>query len=573
MTNAPYASFSDEPRRPPHREPPQSAPSRLATIRGILQRNQDLLRNAGSLAATTGLTSALGFGYWIYAAHVFSPAAVGYGTAAISTMTLLGTVGMFGIGTMLIGELPRGGNRGGLMMACFIASFIGSFILGIGFSLASLGFGNHFVEISGNLGRTALFSFGVAMTGATFVFDESTIGLMRGGLQLSRNVTVSIAKMAALPAAALILHDVFGVGILLAWVVGTVVSIVPVAITIRRTGGRVLHRPDWGAFWRLGKVTLAHNWLNLAIATPGKLVPVLVAALVPSSSNGAFYVAAMISSFLFMVPMHMSTVLFAIASAMPEVIAEKLRFVLRISLIIGIPAGLLMGIGSHFLLSVFGSSYAALATGPLWISIISYIPGLPNIVYIAVCRATGRVSQAAAFLSGFAALQMAAVVVGAKLDGLYGLSYGMLAVAVVEALITTPPVLRAAFGRAEIRRAADPVTAGQARLRSAELADEVRLRQEAGLAALVLLATNVAPPRQQQAPLGAHEIPRSGGKGRAAAGGGRHRRSSVPVPVTRGNPILTDTGWWPDSDEATFRTRQESGMAALIAIATHAARY
>ncbi len=577
MTNGLYASFSEEPRRPPPRESPPSAPSRTAKVRRILQRNQDLLRNAGSLAATTGLTSALGFGYWIYAARMFSPAAVGYGTAAISTMTLLGTVGMFGLGTMLIGELPRGGNRGGLMMASFIASFIGSFILGIGFSLISLGFGNHFVEISGNLGRAALFSFGVAMTGATFTFDDSTIGLMRGGLQLSRNVTVSIAKMVALPAAALVLHDLFGVGILLAWVTGTVVSLIPVAITIKRTGGRILHRPDWDAFWRLGKVTLAHNWLNLAIATPGKLVPVLVAALVPSSSNGAFYVATMISSFLFMVPMHMSTVLFAIASAAPEMIAEKLRFVLRVSLIIGIPAGLLMGVGSHFLLSVFGSSYAALATGPLWISIVSYIPGLPNVVYIAVCRATGRVSQAALFLTGFAALQMGAVVVGAKLDGLYGLSYGMLAVAIIEALITTPPVLRAAFGKTAVRRAADPITAGQARLRYAELADEIRLRQEAGLAALVSLATSVAPPRvpQHQAPPGPpasrEEVLGSIAKGRAAAGSGRHRRPSAAV--TRGNPLLTDTGWWPDADEATFRARQQSSMAALIEIATHAAKY
>jgi hypothetical protein len=171
---------------------------------------------------------------------------------------------------------------------------------------------------------------------------------------------------------------------------------------------------------------------------------------------------------------------------------------------------------------------------------------------------------------------MCAVVVGAKIDGLYGLSYGMLAVGLVEALITTPPVLRTAFGHAAIRRAADPITAGQARLRLAELADEVRLRQEAGLAALVSLATSVAPPRPpQQAPSGipgpGAETPGSAGKGVPAAGSGRHRRSSVAA--TRGNPILSDTGWWPDPDEATFRTRQESGMAALIAIATHAARY
>jgi hypothetical protein len=42
--------------------------SYLRPLRAALARNQDLLRNAGSLAATTGVTSVLGFAYWIYAA-------------------------------------------------------------------------------------------------------------------------------------------------------------------------------------------------------------------------------------------------------------------------------------------------------------------------------------------------------------------------------------------------------------------------------------------------------------------------------------------------------------------------
>ena len=86
---------------------------RTASFR-IWQQNQDLLRNAGSLAATTGLTSLFGFVYWILAAREFTQQAVGYGSAEISMMILLGTVGMFGFGTMLIGELPNRRSRGGL---------------------------------------------------------------------------------------------------------------------------------------------------------------------------------------------------------------------------------------------------------------------------------------------------------------------------------------------------------------------------------------------------------------------------------------------------------------------------
>jgi O-antigen/teichoic acid export membrane protein len=153
----------------------------MAALLGVWRRNHDLLRNAGSLAGTTGLTSLFGFVFWIIAARQFSPQAVGYGSAAISAMTLLGTIGMFGLGTMLIGELPRHDERGGLFSASLAASGLGSLVLGLGFSVVVAAFGANFPEVSGTPARLALFVAGVALTGATLVFDEGTIGLMRGG--------------------------------------------------------------------------------------------------------------------------------------------------------------------------------------------------------------------------------------------------------------------------------------------------------------------------------------------------------------------------------------------------------
>ena len=308
-----------------------------ATVRGVWQRNQDLLRNAGSLAATTGLTSVFGFVYWIIAAREFSPQAVGYGSAAISAMMLLGTVGMFGLGTVLIGELPKRKDRGGLIAAALITSGLGSLVLGFAFPIVAAGFGGHFPELSGTVTRLLIFAGGVGLTGISLVFDEATIGLMRGGVQLSRNLMMSLGKLAVLPVMAIALHDMFGVGLILAWILGTTMSLVLSAFMLKRSGSRIFHRPDWELLRGLGKVAMAHNWLNLAIATPPKLIPVLVIIVVSPSANAAFYIAWMLASFLFMVPFHLSTVLFAIASASPELIAEKLRFVLRLSLIIGLP--------------------------------------------------------------------------------------------------------------------------------------------------------------------------------------------------------------------------------------------
>ncbi|HCI82958.1 MAG TPA: hypothetical protein DHW02_25075, partial [Ktedonobacter sp.] len=66
-----------------------------------------MLFNAGSLVATFGVKAGLGYAYWWVAARQFSPDAVGFASAAISAMTLLGTLCMLGLGTLLIRELPR----------------------------------------------------------------------------------------------------------------------------------------------------------------------------------------------------------------------------------------------------------------------------------------------------------------------------------------------------------------------------------------------------------------------------------------------------------------------------------
>src|SRR5579862_892619 len=66
-----------------------------------------LLANAGSLFGTTLITAGIGFGYWWSAARLYPAAAVGFSSAAISAMMLLGSGGIVGLGTLLVGELPR----------------------------------------------------------------------------------------------------------------------------------------------------------------------------------------------------------------------------------------------------------------------------------------------------------------------------------------------------------------------------------------------------------------------------------------------------------------------------------
>jgi O-antigen/teichoic acid export membrane protein len=176
--------------------------------------------------------------------------------------------------------------------------------------------------------------------------------------------------------------------------------------------------------------------------------------IVSPSANAAFYAAWTLSGFLYIVPTHLSTVLFAVASAEPQAIARKLRFTLRLSALIGLPGMALLGLSAHLALSLFGASYARAATVPLLLMVVGYLPTVPKVHYIAVCRAANRIPRAAIVLTAAAAMEVSAAAAGGASGGLKGLSLALLAVLVVEGLVTAPPVLRAAVGHGRHRHPA-----------------------------------------------------------------------------------------------------------------------
>ncbi len=425
------------------------------------QRHRDLLDNAVSLLATTGLTSLLGFIYWTVATRMFSQQAVGYSSASVSAMTLLGTIGMLGLGTLLLGELPRrsSSTQAGLVSAALLTCALGSLILGLGFAVVAPLVSTNFALVVGTPARAALFVVGAVLTGVTMVFDQATIGLLRGGLQLSRNITFAAAKLAALPAAAIFLHDGLGFGVTAAWVAGMALSLVVTAVWLRLKGTRILPRPHWSILRELGWTAMAHNWLNISLAVPFTLLPVLVTILVSPSANGAYYVASMLASFLYVVPIHLATVLFAVVAADPQVIARKLRVSLRLSFLIGLPGMIVLGAGAHLLLTLFGPGYANEATIPLVLMAIGYPLSVPKTLYIAVCRASGRITRAATVLTAFSLSELGVAAAGAVTHGLIGMSLVLLAWRFVEALLVTPTVLRAAMGHGRHRRSAPGVSA------------------------------------------------------------------------------------------------------------------
>lgn len=409
--------------------------------------NRDILGNAGSLFATSIMTSALGFTFWALAARLFSPHAVGFGSAAIAAMSVLSTIGTFGLNTLLIGELPNRKSKGGLIWAALLATGAGSLVLGLAFALLAPLVSRNFADITGDPEQLVVVVTGIAVVSVMMVFDDATIGLMRGQLQLWRNFIFVLAKLLLLPVAAWGLQDKFGAGIVFSWTAGAAISLGVLAIQRVVARQPVFRRPDWGVLRGLGGLTLTHNWLNLALVIPWMLLPVLVTITVGPDANAAYYAAWMVASFLRIIPQSLSTVLFAVASGDEEALLPKLRFSLRTSTLLGVPGVIVLCLGAPLILGLFGASYARTGVISLILLSLSYLPSITKYHYIAVCRATGNIRRAAVVLTGTGFLLVVAAVCGGKLGGLTGFGLGVLAACVIEGIITSPRVISAAMRR------------------------------------------------------------------------------------------------------------------------------
>ncbi len=426
----------------------------MTFLRTWFRRHDDIVVNTGTLVGSALATSGLGFAFWLLAARLFDPHHVGLASGAVAAMLMLSTLGVLGLDALLVGEIgARQGSTapdrtvGGLLGAGVGASFLSSALLGVVFALVV-----RQASPESNLGiffapgwpAYVLFAVGVGLTGATFVFDRATIGLLRGGIQLTRNVAFSVLKLVALP---LLLLPLFagprlGEAIYALWALTILVSMVMVLPRLLRAVPWASLAPDWRALLRLRAAAWGNHLVNLAQHGPGLVAPVLVAALVAPAVNAAFYVAWMLIVFAQSVPAHLASVLHAVGSQGRQLLSEKLQVTLRLSALASVATAVGLALLADPLLRIFGASYAEVAAPALRILALTVMPLAVKIHYFTLARITGFTQTAAVLGFVFGAGELAAVYLGARTSSLSVMSWALLAVLVLEALVLLPTVLR-----------------------------------------------------------------------------------------------------------------------------------
>jgi O-antigen/teichoic acid export membrane protein len=277
------------------------------------------------------------------------------------------------------------------------------------------------------------------------VLDQAAVGVMRSSLQFWRNVVFSVAKLLALLALALWLHQVTGFSILVTWVGGTVISLVAV-VMIEIAAGKFHagYRPQWGLLQGKEREALQHHGLNLILLGPGLFLPLVVTAMLSAEVNAYFYTAWMINNIVMFVPVALGTILYAAGSESPETLREKLRLTLGASIVYGVLTNVGLAVAGAWLLGFFGPKYTQ-AAPTLVILNLSVIPVIISEHYVALRRIERRPDSALLPLGLSSVLKIVLAAVGARLGGLTGLSIGIVAASYAVAVFLLPTIFRA-FG-------------------------------------------------------------------------------------------------------------------------------
>ena len=398
-----------------------------------------------SLVGTQALTSILGLAFWTLAARSFSTSAVGVAGAAVAMMMLLSSLGSLGLGTLLIARLPLTdqGNRRVLVRTSLLAAGGTSAVLGAVVPLVAVHFFGavNLRPLVASPLTVLGFAAGTALMAIVLVLDQAVLTIGVGILQFERNVVASVVKIGAL-----VLFGALGVtggmGIFLAWAVGTLVSL-PL-VSWRTRGGRDLQADrrlaDPSALKGLGRMAASHHALNTTLQAALQILPIMVTVLLSAQENAYFNTAVLVSGFVFALPYAIAISLFASASGSEAQVLSRIQLTLPFSLGVSVLANIALYPLAGFVLSLFGQSYASEGVQILHALVLAGLPFVIKDHFIALRRVQGRTTEAVWLLGGFLVVELVAAAIGAQLGGTIGLCLAWVGVLMVEAVIMAFPL-------------------------------------------------------------------------------------------------------------------------------------
>lgn len=392
-------------------------------------QSDSLVRNSGYFMATTVVTSAVGYGYWLMAARLFSAADVGLAAALISAMLLASALSDLGVRTGLVQLLPRRSSSRSWSLTLTTALVTGA-AAGAAAAVLVVAFlpvvSERFTLLR-NPWASALLIAGVVGTTTSGVLDYAAVATRSSRAMFLRNLVAAVAKLIFL---ALPFVTTLGArGVLLSWVAPTVLSTALGFGLVRRVypGYRPTFKGYSAEVKAIFRTITAHHAINLGNLAPLFFLPIMVALRVSSAQTAYFYTTWRVGTLFAMVSPAVSSSMFAEGANSTRAATALARSSLKLIGVLLVPAVVIFLLCGRPILSFLGPEYAHYGWPLLLVLLASAAPDAITNVYTSLLRVEGRLRLAAAMN-----LSMAAVCLGVAWAllphvGIVGAGYAWLA--------------------------------------------------------------------------------------------------------------------------------------------------
>ncbi len=359
--------------------------SPISAMSELKRRLKDpLYKNSFMIMLTTGITSLLGFVFWIIVARYYPASKVGLASAALSMMGLLYILSSLGLHLGLIRFLPSTDDKREIVNSCLTICGACSIVLAVVFILGIPVWSPGLLFISKN---AVLFtSFVMFTVGYSLLFMQRYvfIALRRAELALAQQVIFVVIKL-GLPFVLVSLGVLgilssFGIGIWIALIIGNLILMKtqswyrPAPMVRKSIINRMVH-------FSLG------NYVAEAISSaPTTILPLLVLGILGAEFNAYFYMASTIVMVLNVIPIATATSLFVEGSHDEESLQHNLMRAIKLILLTVIPAIIIIFFLGDKILLIFGKEYSENAAAVLRLLLIACIPNGFIELWIAVKR-------------------------------------------------------------------------------------------------------------------------------------------------------------------------------------------
>ena len=352
-----------------------------------------LFRSSNALMLNTVLTSALGIGYWVVAARLFSPGDVGRGSALVSTMIILSSFAQLNLTGALVRFLPVAGAASARFIRLAYGAAAAAAVVLSATAVAVLPrLVPDLAFLATNPATGLTFCVGVAVWTVFNLQDAVLTGIRAAEWVPLENTAYGLLKLVALVPLLL----VPGAGILLSWVLPLPILVVAVNVLVfrRYLAGHV--RATRHRRLRAGRRVVlrfvAVDYVGSVFTQAVPLVlPLLVLSVAGADHNAYFYVAWVIATGVMTLAHNLATALTVEAAHHEEALAVLTRRVVRRGALLGLPVLFVLLAAPSMVLSVFGGEYGQ-AVDTLRLLALSTVPRAVLILFSAIARVRNQVA-------------------------------------------------------------------------------------------------------------------------------------------------------------------------------------